>query len=93
MLKAGHHPPGQQDSDLDRAPEPRLHEVGQPGKWSLAETAEIFRRIGIDRVLFGTNYPFVGQADYVAVMEQMPLSEDERRRIGADNYDHLYAAV
>ncbi|HXR37101.1 MAG TPA: amidohydrolase family protein [Candidatus Binataceae bacterium] len=71
----------------------RLHEVGQPGKWSLAETAEIFRRIGIDRVLFGTNYPFVGQADYVAVMEQMPLNEDERRRIGADNYDRLYAAA
>jgi predicted TIM-barrel fold metal-dependent hydrolase len=70
----------------------RLHEVGQAGKWSATETAELFRRIGTDRVLFATNYPFVGQADYVEVMEQIPLNEDERRRIGADNYDRLYSA-
>ncbi len=59
----------------------------------MTETAELFRRIGIDRVLFGTNYPFVGQADYVDVMEKLPLSEDERRRIGAQNYDRVYAAA
>ena len=63
----------------------RLHEVGQPGGWSPKETAEMFRRIGVDRVLFASNYPFVSQADYVDVMEKMPLSEDERRRIGAQN--------
>jgi predicted TIM-barrel fold metal-dependent hydrolase len=44
-------------------------------------------------VLFASNYPFVGQADYVAVMERLPLGEDERQRIGADNYDRLYAAA
>ncbi len=70
----------------------RLHEVGQPGGWSLKETAEIFRRIGIDRVLFGTNYPFVGQGEYIDVMEEIPLTEAERRRIAYQNYDHVYGS-
>jgi len=68
----------------------RLHEVGQAGGWSLKETAEMFRRIGVDRVLFGSNYPFVSQADYIGVMEKLPLSEDERRQIGAQNFDRVY---
>ncbi len=68
----------------------RLHDVGQPGGWSLKETAETFRRIGIDRVLFASNYPFVSQADYVGVMEKLPLSEEERRRIGSENFDRVY---
>jgi uncharacterized protein len=70
----------------------RLHEVGQPGGWSLKETAEIFRRIGIDRVLFGTNYPFVGQGEYIDVMEEIPLTEAEGRRIAYQNYDYVYGA-
>src|SRR5439155_24580385 len=31
--------------------------VGQPGQFTPAEAADLFRRIGVDRVLFGTNYP------------------------------------
>jgi uncharacterized protein len=68
----------------------RLHEVGTPSGWNLNETAELFRRIGTDRVLFATNYPFVSQSDYVAVMEKLPLTEDERRRIGWENCDRVY---
>jgi predicted TIM-barrel fold metal-dependent hydrolase len=68
----------------------RLHEIGQPDKWSLKETAELFRRIGIDRVLFASNYPFVSQADYVAVMETLPLNDEERRLIGYQNFDRVY---
>jgi uncharacterized protein len=71
----------------------RLHDVGQPGGWSTREAAEMFRRIGVDRVLFASNYPFVSQADYVAVMEKLPLSDDERRRIGSRNYDRVYGKV
>jgi hypothetical protein len=41
-------------------------------------STELFRRIGIDRVLFGSNYPFVSQADYVEIMEK--LSDDKRRK-------------
>jgi uncharacterized protein len=68
----------------------RLHDVGKPGNWTLKETAELFRRIGIDRVLFASNYPFVSQAEYVEVMEKLPLSDDERERIGARNHDRVY---
>jgi predicted TIM-barrel fold metal-dependent hydrolase len=68
----------------------RLHDVGKPGGWSLKETAETFRRIGVDRVLFATNYPFVSQADYVEVMEKLPLSDEERRQIGYQNFDRVY---
>jgi predicted TIM-barrel fold metal-dependent hydrolase len=68
----------------------RLHEVGKPGGWSLKETAEMFRRIGVDRVLFASNYPFVNQSDYVEVMEKLPLTDDERRQIGFMNFDRVY---
>jgi uncharacterized protein len=70
----------------------RLHEVGQPGRWSLKETAEIFRRIGTDRVLFASNYPFVSQAEYVETMEKIPLTDDERRLIARENYDRVYGS-
>jgi predicted TIM-barrel fold metal-dependent hydrolase len=68
----------------------RLHDVGKPGSWSPAETAELFRRIGIDRVLFASNYPFVSQTEYVEVMEKLPLGEDERESVGARNYERVY---
>jgi uncharacterized protein len=68
----------------------RLHEIGTPGKWSLQGAAEIFRQIGTDRVLFGTNYPFVNPAEYVGQMERIPLTEEERAQIGWRNYDRVY---
>jgi predicted TIM-barrel fold metal-dependent hydrolase len=68
----------------------RLHEVGQPGGWSPKQAAEMFRRIGVDRVLFASNYPFVSQADYVDAMEKLPLNDNERRQIGAQNFDRVY---
>jgi uncharacterized protein len=68
----------------------RLHDVGKPGGWSFSEAAETFRRIGVDRVLFASNYPFVSQADYVEVMEKLPLTDEERRQIGYQNFDRVY---
>jgi predicted TIM-barrel fold metal-dependent hydrolase len=68
----------------------RLHDVGKPGGWSFNEAAEMFRRIGVDRVLFASNYPFVSQADYVEVMEKLPLTDVERRQIGYQNFDRVY---
>jgi predicted TIM-barrel fold metal-dependent hydrolase len=59
----------------------RLHLLGRPGEWSLAEAADWFRRFGIDRVLFGTNYPMHEPAEYVEVMRALPLSDAERERI------------
>jgi predicted TIM-barrel fold metal-dependent hydrolase len=59
----------------------RLHLLGRPGEWSLAEAADWLRRIGIDRVLFGTNYPMHEPAEYLEVMRSLPLTDDERERI------------
>ena len=59
----------------------RLHLLGQPGEWSLAEAAEWFRRIGIERVLFGTNYPMHEPAEYLEVMRALPLRDGEREQI------------
>ena len=59
----------------------RLHEIGRPGGWTLAEAAEWLRRIGIDRVVFGTNYPMHEPAEFIDAIREMPLREDERERI------------
>jgi predicted TIM-barrel fold metal-dependent hydrolase len=59
----------------------RLHDIGQPGAWSLAEAADWLRRIGIDRVLFGTNYPMHDPAQFLAVVRAMPLDDDEREQL------------
>ncbi len=63
----------------------RLHEIGQPGAWSLAEAADWFRRIGIDRVLFGTNYPMHDPAQFLAVIRAMPLDDAEREQVLCTN--------
>ena len=60
---------------------------------SHAETADLFRRIGTDRVLFGSNYPFVSQADYVEVMETIPLTEDEGAEWLAELRSRLWPTI
>ncbi len=59
----------------------RLHDFGQAGAWSLAVAADWFRRIGIDRVLFGTNYPMHDPAQFLAVIRAMPLGDAEREQV------------
>jgi predicted TIM-barrel fold metal-dependent hydrolase len=59
----------------------RLHLIGRPGEWSPAEAAGWLRRIGIDRVLFGTNYPMHEPAEYLEVMRALPLRDDEHEQI------------
>ena len=63
----------------------RLHLLGKPGEWSLAEAAEWFRRIGMDRVVFGTNYPICDPVVYTQVIDAMPLTEAERRQVCFEN--------
>jgi predicted TIM-barrel fold metal-dependent hydrolase len=59
----------------------RLHLIGQTGQWTPREAAEWLRRIGIDRVLFGTNYPMHEPAEYLEVLRALPLTEAERESI------------
>jgi len=59
----------------------RLHDIGQPGAWSLDEAADWLRRIGTDRVLFGTNYPMHDPAQFLAMIRAIPLDDDEREQV------------
>jgi predicted TIM-barrel fold metal-dependent hydrolase len=43
------------------------------------------RRIGADRVLFGTNYPLVDQGEYAAALRALPLPEDDLELVGRAN--------
>jgi predicted TIM-barrel fold metal-dependent hydrolase len=53
------------------------------------ELAATIRRIGTDRVLFGTNYPLMDQAACVEALGALPLTEEERRQIGYGNANRL----
>ena len=69
-----------------------LGKVGRPGGPTLSEAAELFRRIGIDRVLFGTNYPICDPVEFVEVFRAMPFSDAERQQISFENYRRVYEA-
>jgi predicted TIM-barrel fold metal-dependent hydrolase len=63
----------------------------QLGVMETDELVATIRRIGSDRVLFGTNYPLVDQGLCVAMFEALPLTEDERHAIGYENANRLIA--
>jgi predicted TIM-barrel fold metal-dependent hydrolase len=52
-------------------------------------TVDIVRRIGADRVLFGSNYPVVDQIVYVEAFRALPLRPDEMLLVGHDNAARL----
>ena len=49
------------------------------------QLAELIRQLGVDQVLFGTNYPIVDQVGYANELRALPMTADELRRIGHDN--------
>ena len=49
------------------------------------DLVSVMRVIGIDRVLFGTNYPLVDPADYVAALRALPLTDDELHQVAGAN--------
>jgi predicted TIM-barrel fold metal-dependent hydrolase len=60
--------------------------IGQTPEWSLERTASLFRLVGIDRVVFGTNFPISQQREHDAeVIESLGLTDDENRRIFYEN--------
>ena len=40
---------------------------------------------GTDRVLFGTDFPMLSPREEVEIFRSLPLTDEERRRIGWDN--------
>ncbi len=67
----------------------RLHQIAKPGGWSQEEAVAWLRRIGIDRILFGTNYPMYDPFEYVEVMNALPLTDGERSKILSKNFNRL----
>jgi hypothetical protein len=63
----------------------RLSGLGREGRSTPEELVSLIRRIGVERVVFGTNYPFVELGRYRDVFESLPLEDDERQLIGHDN--------
>ncbi len=49
------------------------------------EFVRLTRKHGVDRVLFGTDSPWEDQKDYVKRVSDMPLTDDEKQMIFADN--------
>ncbi len=49
------------------------------------EFVRLTRKHGVDKVLFGTDSPWEDQEDYVKRLSDMPLTDDEKQMIFADN--------
>jgi uncharacterized protein len=67
----------------------QLSGLGRPGRRSPEDLVALIRSLGADRVLFGTNYPFVDQARYVEVLAELPLTAEERELVGSANARRL----
>jgi uncharacterized protein len=62
-----------------------LGAVGKPGGRTPQEAVDLFRRIGIDRLMFGSNYPITDVEDFVAVLRSLPLTQDEQEKLFFQN--------
>ena len=52
----------------------------------------LLRRIGVDRVLFGTNFPIVEPAVYAATLRALPLTDEELALVGGANAERFLGA-
>lgn len=57
------------------------------------DLVRLMRRIGIERVLFGTNYPMADLRTYAKTLRALPLREDELQAVAHRNADSLYPAA
>lgn len=69
----------------------RLSGLDRPGRWSSGRLVDAIRSIGVDRVLFGTNYPFVDPVVYLARLRALPFTEDEAQLIVGGNFERCIA--
>jgi predicted TIM-barrel fold metal-dependent hydrolase len=58
--------------------------------YSLSDAADVFRAIGIDRVLFGTNYAIRFPAPTLESVRGMPLTAAEHEQIFRANYRTVF---
>jgi predicted TIM-barrel fold metal-dependent hydrolase len=67
----------------------RLSRLGKPGFLTRDGLVDLIRRIGADRVLFGTNYPFVSPERYRDTLLALPLADDELELIAGANLERI----
>jgi predicted TIM-barrel fold metal-dependent hydrolase len=67
----------------------RLSRLDQPGFPTREALVDLIRRIGTERVLFGTNSPFVSQERYRETLLSLPLTDEELELIGGANLDRI----
>lgn len=67
----------------------RLGSPRDRGPWPAAGVRALIRRLGSERVLFGTNYPVTDPVACRARLESLGLRDEELRRIGHDNAGRL----
>lgn len=64
----------------------RLSRLGRPGQPSVDQLVELIRKIGVEHVLLGTNYPFVDPVAYRERLAALPIGEHERSLIAGENF-------
>jgi predicted TIM-barrel fold metal-dependent hydrolase len=69
----------------------RFSGLGKTGRYSAEQVVELIRRVGVERVLLGSNYPATNPAVYVEILRQLSLNERERAGIAGDNFERLIA--
>jgi predicted TIM-barrel fold metal-dependent hydrolase len=50
-----------------------------------AEAVEMIRTVGADRVMFGSDYPWIDPAGDVERIRSLPLTDEEKRMILGEN--------
>jgi predicted TIM-barrel fold metal-dependent hydrolase len=76
--------------DVRPEPESWLNVKQGTAGWTPADAAEFFRAVGVDRVLFGTNYAIrLPKATHDA-FRALPLTEAEQQQIFAENYRRVF---
>ncbi len=46
-------------------------------------------QVGVDRIMFSTDYPYASMAEGRASLDQLPVSDADRERIAHGNAEHL----
>jgi uncharacterized protein len=70
----------------------RLGHARNEHSWDDAEAGHLvalIRRVGADRVLFGSNYPITDPVQYVERFRALPLTASEREQVGSENAARL----
>ncbi len=55
-----------------------------------ADAPRIFRKIGMDRILFGTDFPALAPQPQIEQIMRLPLTDEEKQKVLAENVKRVY---